>query len=121
MRNVLIFGEDCGHEVALRTLLDRLAAEYQVPLKVQVRSSVGGHGRTIGELTAFLSELQRDRAALPDLFVVARDANCLGCADRVSRLRRSSRGNWLRAEKADPSLTHLLRDHRVAFQRWKSQ
>ncbi len=96
MRNVLIFGEDCGHEVALRTLLDRLAAEYQVPLKVQVRSSVGGHGRTIGELTAFLSELQRDRAALPDLFVVARDANCLGCADRVEETGSARKRRTLR-------------------------
>ena len=86
MRNVLVFGEDYGHEVVLRTLLDRLAAEYRVPLKVQVRSAVGGHGRMIRELTAFLSELQRGQAALPDLFVVARDANCLGYAKRVKEI-----------------------------------
>jgi hypothetical protein len=86
MRNVLVFGEDYGHEVVLRTLLDRLAADYRVPLRVQVRSAVGGHGRTIRELTAFLRELQRGQAALPNLFVVARDANCLGYAERIKEI-----------------------------------
>ncbi len=196
MRKVLIFGEDYGHEIVLKTLLKRLEEDYGVPLNVQVRSALGGHGRMLSELKAFLSELQRGQATLPDLFVVARDANCLGyseCAreigaavgdyggslakavpdphierwllidpqafrqalgrgcqapdqkcdrDRYKMLLNAAvraagiepllgglefaedivrAMNWIRAEKADDSFSHLLRDLRAAFQRWKSQ
>jgi hypothetical protein len=87
MLNVLVFGEDYAHEVVLRALLDRLAIEHQVPVKVQVRSTIGGHGRVIRELEKFIKEVQRGYAALPDIFVVARDANCLGYAKRVKEIK----------------------------------
>ena len=32
MRKVILFGEDYAHEVVLRTLLDRLAAEENLPV-----------------------------------------------------------------------------------------
>src|SRR5215813_10101525 len=83
MPDVLVFGEDYAHEVVLRTLLDRLSAEYHVALDVQVRSATGGHGRVMRELREFIAELNRGRFPLPDLFIVARDANCLGYAARV--------------------------------------
>lgn len=193
MPDVLVFGEDYGHEVVLRTLLDRMAAESHVSLKVQVRSAIRGHGHMLKELKAFLNELQRGQAGLPDLFVVARDANCFGYADRVKEIDTAAadyRGvlakavpdphierwllidpqafrqalgqgcqapdqkcdrdrykqlldaavraagvepllgglefaedivramNWSRAERADASFAHLLRDLRGAFQRW---
>ena len=40
----------------------------------------------IQELKQYLAELRRGRAPLPDLFVVARDANCIGYADRVKEI-----------------------------------
>lgn len=86
MPNVLVFGEDYAHEVVLRTLLDRMAAQHQIVIDVQVRSATRGHGHMIDELKAFIKELQRGRAALPDLFLVARDANCLGYTDRVKEV-----------------------------------
>jgi hypothetical protein len=92
MPSVLVFGEDYAHEAILRTVLGRLAGEYQVPVDVQVRSATGGHGRMIRELKAFVGELGRARAPLPDLFLVARDANCLGYAARVKELHEAVRG-----------------------------
>jgi hypothetical protein len=86
MRKVILFGEDYAHEVVLRTLLDRLAAEVNLPVEVDVRSATGGHGRVLRELKEFVGELRRGRVAIPDLFVVARDANCLGYAERVKEL-----------------------------------
>lgn len=196
MSEVLLFGEDYGHEVYLRTLLNRLAAEYQVSLRVQVRSATRGHGHMLNELKAFLKELERGRAALPDLFVVARDANCLGYTECVKQIDVAAAGyqgllaravpdphveRWLlidpqafrqvlgrgckapdqkcdrdrykqlldeavraarvepllgglefaedivnvmnlnRAERADASFAHLLRDLRSSFQRWNPQ
>ena len=81
-----MFGEDYAHEVVLHTLLNRLAADHGVSVEIHVRSATGGHGRMIQELKQYLAELRRGRAPLPDLFVVARDANCIGYADRVKEI-----------------------------------
>jgi hypothetical protein len=86
MRRVLLFGEDHAHEVVLTTLLERLAAEEAVAVSVEVRSATGGHGRVTREVKEFVRELRRDRTALPDLFVVARDANCEGYSARVKEI-----------------------------------
>ena len=72
MPDVLIFGEDYAHEVVLRTLVDRLAHEYSLPVKIHVRSATGGHGRMLRELREFTSELIRGQAPLPDLLIAAR-------------------------------------------------
>jgi hypothetical protein len=92
MPDVLLFGEDYAHEVVLRTLLDRMAAVHQITINVQVRSATRGHGHMINELKAFIRELQRGRARLPDLFLVARDANCLGYADRRNEINTAVEG-----------------------------
>jgi hypothetical protein len=86
MPKVIVFGEDYAPEIVLRTLLDRLAADYRVSTEVLVRSATGGHGRVIHELKGFTGELRHGHVPLPDLFVVGRDANCLGYADRVKEI-----------------------------------
>src|SRR5437764_285312 len=86
MPDVIIFGEDYAHEIILRTLLERLAAIFKVPVKIRVRSATGGHGRLLGDLKEFVRELAKGQAELPDLFVVARDANCLGYAQRAKEI-----------------------------------
>jgi hypothetical protein len=86
MLSVLVFGEDYGHEVVLRTLLDRLSVEHGTPVEVLVRSATGGHGRMMRELRDFINELGHGRTRLPDVFIVARDANCLGYAGRVQEI-----------------------------------
>lgn len=87
MPEILVFGEDYAHEVVLRTLLERLAAEHGIPVSIEVRSSIRGHGRMMRELKEFLKELKHHRAPRPDLFVVARDGNCLGYAERAKEIQ----------------------------------
>lgn len=110
MPNVLIFGEDYAHEVVLRTLLERLASEHRISISVQVRSATRGHGRMIDELKAFIKELQRGRASLPDLFLVARDANCLGYNDRRNEIVAALEGyqGLLAAAVPDPHVERWL-------------
>jgi hypothetical protein len=92
MPDVLVFGEDYAHEVVLRTLLDRVAEENDVRLDVRIRSATGGHGRMLRELKEFVAELRRGRTPLPDVFIVARDANCLGYAERVKEITDAAVG-----------------------------
>jgi hypothetical protein len=89
MTEVLLFGEDHGHEVIVGALARRLANEAHVPIEVRTRSATGGHGRMLSELRQFVSELGRGQAALPDLLIVARDANCRGraaCLEEVQQV-----------------------------------
>ncbi len=92
MTEVVIFGEDYAHEVVLRTLCERLAEEYEVDVQVRVRSATGGHARVLRELKRFAEELRHGRATLPDLFIVARDANCIGYTARVKEITAALEG-----------------------------
>jgi hypothetical protein len=82
MRRVILFGEDHAHEVFLRTLLGRVAEEEACEITIDVRSAMGGHGRMVRELQSFVAEVRREIAILPDLLIVARDANCEGYTAR---------------------------------------
>ena len=82
MHKVILFAEDYGHETFIRTLLERLAHEHNTDIAVLSRSVRGGHGKVISEFQAFLKELNRGREKMPDLLVVATDANCKGYVDR---------------------------------------
>jgi hypothetical protein len=110
MPKVLVFGEDYAHEVILRTLLERLAAEYHMRIEIQIRSASGGHGRMMRELREFMGELQRGRIPLPDLFIVARDANCLGYAARVKEIATEVEGyqGWVVSAVPDPHIERWL-------------
>jgi hypothetical protein len=87
MISVTVFGEDYAHEIVLRTLVQRLAEEHNLPVGIHVRSAAGGHGRMLRELGQYVKELERGKTSLPDLFIVARDANCEGYAQRVKEIQ----------------------------------
>jgi len=76
MRKVVLFAEDYGHEEFIGSLVKRLAREYDVELQFVPRSVRGGHGATVSEFKKFLIDLEHGREALPDLLIVATDANC---------------------------------------------
>ncbi|MFZ3116161.1 MAG: DUF4276 family protein [Syntrophales bacterium] len=82
MHKVILFAEDYGHETFIRTLLERLAQEHNADIAIVSRSVRGGHGKVISEFQAFLKYLNRGKEEMPDLLVVATDANCKGYGDR---------------------------------------
>lgn len=90
MREVALFVEDIGHEEFLKAMVKKFSALYNVPVKVVPRSVRGGHGRATTELKQYLRDLQRQQKPIPDLVIVARDANCQGIADRERELKEIS-------------------------------
>lgn len=82
MRKVALFGEDAFHEAFLTPLLKRLGQEYNIPVEVHSISVRRGLTKAHYEFKEFLGDLQRDRLYLPDMILVAVDANCKGYADR---------------------------------------
>jgi hypothetical protein len=78
MRKITIFVEDFGHEEFIKTLLDRFSEDFEIPVEISSSSVRGGHGRALGELKQFLSEMTRGYQNIPDLIIVAIDSNCKG-------------------------------------------
>ncbi len=81
-REILLFGEDVGHERVVGTLVDRVARESGVSVRLQWRSATGGRPRLIGEYREYLRRLPRDPERRPDFIVVATDSNCEGLVRR---------------------------------------
>lgn len=86
MREVLLFVEDYAHKAFLDALLQRMAAEYGVDIRMDWRNARRGHGAVVNELKQFLRDLKREQERLPDLLVVATDANCKGLVERLRQI-----------------------------------
>lgn len=86
MREVALFVEDFAHKEFLSALLQRLAQEHNVPVHLLWRNARRGHGAVVVELKQFLRDLQLGRHALPDLVIVATDANCKGLVERLKQI-----------------------------------
>lgn len=71
-----IFAEDRAHEEFICALVRRLAAEKNRKTVITVRAARGGHGRVTAELKLYQLAAQRGLSRLPDVLVVAVDANC---------------------------------------------
>ena len=87
MRRIDLFAEDAGHETVLVPLLQRFAEYYGVEIKVRPVSVRGGYGRVETELKEYVKDLFKYQRDLPDLVVVATDANCSGFQKRRRRLQ----------------------------------
>ncbi len=86
MREIALFGEDNAHEQVIGALVRRIAEEYNIPIRLDWRNSVGGHGTVITELDDYLRDLKRQGSPWPDLIVVATDANCKGLNERTREI-----------------------------------
>jgi hypothetical protein len=71
-----LFVEDRGHEALLKPLLERLGREQERDVSVQVRAARGGHGRALAEFALYQDSVLKGAVSMPDLLVVAIDANC---------------------------------------------
>ena len=117
MRRIVLFVEDYGHEEFIRALIERLARECNVSLKIVPRNVRGGYGKVIAELKAYLRDLEREREELPDLLIVSTDANCNGYVKRkrqVDEINEKFKGLTLCAIP-DPHIERWLLLDSAAF------
>lgn len=82
MVEVVLFCEDVGHELVLRALICRTASAVGCEVDLQRRSVRGGRGKALAEMAEFARDLRGSVHPLPDLLVVAIDANCHGYVTR---------------------------------------
>jgi hypothetical protein len=82
MRKISLFAEDRGHEIVLKSLVERVLASHEVQANIQLVSVRGGFGRVQTELEQYVKDLLSYNRGLPDLVIVATDANCHGANAR---------------------------------------
>ena len=85
MREIALFGEDFAHQQVIGALVERLADECGIDVRLGWRSAVRGHGRVVQEFRRYLQDLAR-QGTRPDLIVVATDANCRGWNERARKI-----------------------------------
>lgn len=89
MHEVALFVEDNAHRQVVGTVLQRLADESGVTVRLDWRSAIGGRGRMVQELKRYLRDLAK-QGGHPDLLVVATDANCIGLQQRTREIDTSA-------------------------------
>lgn len=83
MRRIALFVEDYAHHQFLGAFISRLSNKHGVPVRLDWRNARRGHGAVIKELKQYLRDLYQQPGELPDLVMVATDANCIGLAERT--------------------------------------
>lgn len=86
MREIALFAEDYAHQLVIGTLVRRVASEYRIDVHLNWRSSVGGYGKVVTEVSDYMRDLERQGDSRPDLIVVATDANCRGLNERMREI-----------------------------------
>lgn len=112
MCRVALFAEDYGHEQFLTALIDRLSCDYQVPVRPRTSSARGGIMRVHHELAEFLTDLQRQPGSVPDMILVATDANC----KKYGQRRAEIAGVVSRFNQFEPLAVYAVPDPHI--ERW---
>jgi hypothetical protein len=86
MREIALFAEDYAHQLVIGALVKRIAGEYNIDVRLDWRSAVGGYGKVITEVSNYMRDLVRQGNPRPDLIVVATDANCKGLNERMREI-----------------------------------
>lgn len=88
MPRISFLGEDEGHRAFVVPLLRCVAAQYGIGVEIREYSVRGGFGEVENELEQYVRDLTAFEESLPDLVVVATDANCCGFPKRRKKLER---------------------------------
>ena len=88
MREIVLFVEDFAHRQIIGPLVERIAGEQAIAVRLDWRSAVRGHGQVSRELGAYLRDVDRQGEPWPHLIVVATDANCKGLNERAKEIGR---------------------------------
>ncbi len=85
MREVVLL-EDRAHQTIVGALVQRLADEHHVPVRLDWHNAVGGHGQVVKGHRRYLRDL-KGQASPCDLVIVATDANCRGRRERTREFK----------------------------------
>lgn len=88
MREIALLVEDDAHQKVIGGMVQRLADNHSILVKLNWLNAEGGHGRVIQVLRHYMRDLTRHSNPVPDLIIVATDANCSGLNEQVREINR---------------------------------
>lgn len=85
-----LFVEDRAHEEFIGAIVRRIAREENRDIQVRVRAARGGYPRVLNELDLYQRMVLRGLAGMrvPDVLVIAADANCHGVTAKKKAIRQ---------------------------------
>ena len=86
MREIAMLVEDLAHQKVIGALVQRLANSHGISAHLHWINAEGGHGKVRESYSTYLRDLARGNSPLPDLIVVATDANCSGMNNRIREI-----------------------------------
>lgn len=87
MREIALFVEDFAHREIIGALVQRLAQDADIAVRLNWRNARHGHGKVVQEVKQYLDDLKRQRNSAPDLLIVGTDANCKGLNERTKEFK----------------------------------
>ena len=76
MLEIALFVEDVAHQAIIGALVQRLAQDASIAVRLDWRNARHGHGKVVQEFNDYLRDLRGQSDYSPDLLIVATDANC---------------------------------------------
>ena len=114
MREIALFGEDFAHQRVIGALVERVADECGIDVRLDWRSAVRGHGRVVQEFKRYLQDLAR-QGARSDPIVVATDANCRGWNEHAGEIGKPDAPAPMVLAVPDPHIERWLLLDGAAF------
>lgn len=115
MREIAIFVEDFGHQKVIGALVQRLAEHSNMSVRLVWHNARHGHGAVLREFREYLRDLERQGGPLPDMIIVATDANCKGLNGRAKEFQEFTARVPLTLAIPDPHVERWLLLDAAAF------
>ena len=117
MREIALFVEDYAHRQFVGALVERIAQERGIDIRLDWRNATDGHGKVVQEFARYVRDLERQADRPPDLIVVATDANCRGLNKRAREFPDDAVPTPLVRAIPDPHVERWLLLDGAAFKR----
>ena len=115
MPEVALFVEDYAHQQIIGALVNPIARDCGIEVRLNWRNARHGYGAVIQELSDYLRDLKRQSGPLPELIIVATDANCKGLNERIRELQDPDAPTPIILAVPDPHVERWLLLDGVAF------
>ena len=83
MHEIALFVEDFAHRQVIGALVQRIADDFNLDVRLDWRNATRGYGQVVREFNIYLRAIDRQGHPPPHLIIVATDANCKGWYQRI--------------------------------------
>ena len=83
MHDIALFVEDFAHRQVIGALVQRIAGDFNLDVRLDWRNATRGYGQVVREFNTYLRAIERQGHPSPDMILLATDANCKGWNQRI--------------------------------------